>query len=235
MPRRPRFPVTDLPLHVVQRGNDRKPCFFVEQDFRVYLKALADASVRYRVLVHAYVLMSNHVHLLVTPLVINAVSGMMQSLGTRYAKYVNDSCARTGTLWEGRYRACLVASDDHALAVCRYIDLNPVRAGMVPHPRDYRWSSYAALAQLRTDAIVTPHGVLEQLGSPQGAAYASWCDEGVRQDEIARLREATERELVFGSDSFRAHIEAVTARATSVRAPGRRRAAPDCISDPHFG
>jgi putative transposase len=225
MPRRIRFPVTDLPLHVVQRGNDRQACFFGDLDFRLYLKALADASSRYRVLVHAYVLMTNHVHMLVTPLVVGAVSRMMQSLGTRYAKYVNDSRARTGTLWEGRYKACLVARDEHALAVCRYIDLNPVRAGMVRHPADYRWSSYAALAQMRADPVVTPHAVLEQLGSPLGAAYARWCTEAMNRDEILRLREATDHQLAFGSDEFRAQIESVTARATSIRSPGRRRRA----------
>ena len=178
MPRRPRFSLTDFPLHVIQRGNDRQRCFFEERDFRIYLRALYDASTRYRVLLHAYVLMTNHVHMLVTPLSVGAVSKLMQSLGTRYAKHINLACGRTGSLWEGRYKACLVARDQHVLAVCRYIDLNPVRAGMVDRARDYRWSSYRALAGLDVDPLVTPHGALEQLGGGNGRAYARWCDEG---------------------------------------------------------
>lgn len=225
MPRRPRFLLTDLPLHVVQRGNDRQPCFFSERDFHVYLKALADASVRYRVLVHAYALMTNHVHLLVTPLAVGGVSKLMQSLGARYVKHVNETSERTGTLWEGRYKACLVARDQHVLAACRYIDLNPVRAGMVERPCDYRWSSYSALAGLRADCLVTPHASLEQLGSPSGPGYVRWCAEGIRDDDLERLRDATGRELAFGSNAFRAEIEAMTARPTFVRTPGRPRSA----------
>jgi putative transposase len=223
MPRRPRFLLTDLPIHVVQRGNDRKPCFFTERDFRVYLKALADASVRYRVLVHAYALMTNHVHLLVTPLSANGVSKLMQSIGARYVKYVNSSNERTGTLWEGRYKACLVARDEHVLAACRYIDLNPVRAGIVRRPIDYRWSSYSALAGLTIDPLVSPHVALDQLGDPRGAAYARWCAQGIHESELERLRDATARELAFGSDEFRVEIEAMTARPTFIRPAGRPR------------
>jgi len=220
MPRRPRFALTDLPLHVVQRGNDRRPCFFRECDFQVYLKTLADASIHYRVLVHGYVLMTNHVHLLMTPLVVGGVSKVMQSLGSRYVKYVNASCERVGTLWEGRYKACLVARDEHVLAACRYIDLNPVRAGMVAHPSEYRWSSYAALAGTRFDPVVTPHAALEQLGMCAASAYVKWCDDGIREDELHRLREATGRELAFGSEEFRVEVATMTSRATARRTPG---------------
>lgn len=223
MARRPRFPLTDYPIHVVQRGNDRQRCFFDERDFRVYLKALADASLRYRVRVHAYALMTNHVHLLVTPLAANGVSRLMQSLGARYVKHMNARNERTGTLWEGRYKACLVARDEHVLAACRYIDLNPVRAGIVRRPFDYRWSSYGALAGLRTDPLVFPHDALEQLGNPLGHAYARWCAQGAGAEEVDRLREATARELAFGTDEFKAEIEAVTARPTFARPSGRRR------------
>jgi putative transposase len=223
MPRRPRYLLTDLPLHVVQRGNDRQPCFFAARDFEVYLKALADASARYGVLVHAYALMTNHVHLLVTPTRVGAVSKVMQSVGARYVKYVNETAPRTGTLWEGRYKACLVAHDQHVLAACRYIDLNPVRASLVSRPGEYRWSSYSSLAGLQPDALVTPHAALEQLGPERGPAYALWCAEGIRDDELERLREATWRELAFGSDRFRAEIEATTLRPTFIRPSGRPR------------
>ncbi|HLX30641.1 MAG TPA: transposase [Casimicrobiaceae bacterium] len=221
MPRRPRFSVTDLPIHVVQRGNDRKPCFFEERDFRVYLKTLGEVSLRYGVRVHAYALMTNHVHLLVTPGAPNAVSTLMQALGTRYVKYVNATRQRTGTLWEGRFKACLVGRDEHVLAACRYIDLNPVRAGIVEHPGDYPWSSYAALAGTRPGSLVHRHVVLEQLGCPPGPAYARWCGAGIHENELQRIREATNRELAFGSDEFRADIEARTARATFARPRGR--------------
>ena len=220
MPRRPRFSITGFPLHVVQRGNDRQRCFFEDGDFRFYLKALADGCTRYRVLLHAYALMTNHVHLLLTPTAAGSVSKLMQSLGTRYVKHVNAVSSRTGTLWEGRYKACLVACDQHLLSVCRYIDLNPVRAGMVSHPSEYRWSSYRALAGMRADPLVTWHDALEQLGAPRGAAYAQWCAEGIGALELDDLRDATERELAFGSDAFKSHIERTTARATFTRPPG---------------
>ena len=225
MSRRPRLAVTDLPLHVVQRGNDRCTCFFQERDYRVYLEALYEACTRYGVLVHAYVLMTNQVHLLVTPRVQGAVSKAMQSVGARYMRYVNRSMARTGTLWEGRYRACLVACDQHMLAACRYIDLNPVRAGLVQRVSEYRWSSYRALAGLSRDRLVTPHAVLEQLGTPHDTAYARWCAEGDRAADVDGLREATAQELAFGSTAFKSAIEATTSRAMFAKPPGfpRRR------------
>ena len=222
MPRRPRFLLTDLPLHVVQRGNDRRPCFLREQDFGVYLSTLAEACRHYGVLVHAYVLMTNHVHLLVTPRVAGAISRTMQSVGARYVRYVNRGSSRSGTLWEGRYHACLVASDEHVLAACRYIDLNPVRARLVQRAADYRWSSYGALAGLHVDTLVTPHAVLEQLGSPGGAAYERWCADGDRDADLQALRKATAGDLAFGSDWFKACVAATTSRATHAKPPGPR-------------
>jgi putative transposase len=199
MSRLSRVPLTDLPLHVVQRGNDRRRCFFEDVDFRFYLRALSEAAVRYRVLVHAYVLMTNHVHLLLTPLVAGGVSRVMQSLGSRYVKRVNARLGRAGTLWESRYKACLVEHDAYVLAVCRYIDLNPLRAAMVARPEDYAWSSYAGLAELRPDRIITPHSALEQLGNPRGTRYVDWCAHGSNSEELERLREATARGTPFGS------------------------------------
>jgi putative transposase len=222
MSRRPRFPTTGLPLHVVQRGNDRRPCFFDELDYRIYLRALAEASRHYGVLVHAYVLMTNHVHLLVTPMVLGAASRLMQSVAARYVWHVNASKSRTGTLWEGRYKACLVDRDQYVLAACRYIDLNPVRAGMVRHPCEYPWSSYSTLAQIRVEPLVVPHDALAQLGSPRGAAYARWCAQGDVEQDLDRLRTATGRELVFGSERFKAQIAASTLHATNALPRGRR-------------
>ncbi|HEV2219458.1 MAG TPA: transposase [Casimicrobiaceae bacterium] len=229
MSRRPRFPLTDLPLHVVQRGNDRQQCFFEDRDYRIFLGALREAASRYGVLVHAYVLMTNHVHLLLTPGAVGAVARLMQSLGARYVWHVNSTRQRTGTLWEGRYRACLVARDQHVLAACRYIDLNPVRAGLARHPSDYRWSSYGALSGLRNDPLVTRHPALVELGTPEGHAYVRWCAQANCDEELGRIRDATEHELAFGSDEFKAQIEAMTMRATTSRPRGRpRRAVSAC-------
>jgi len=201
MPRPPRSAVTDLPLHVVQRGHDRATCFFQPQDYRAYLTALGDAAAFCSVRIHAYALMTNHVHLLVTPLVPHAVSRMLQSVGARYVRHVNDRRERSGTLWEGRYRACLVADDRHVLAACRYIDLNPVRAGMVADPIDYPWSSYGALAGRRSDPMVSPHPTLEQIGRVPGSAYAAWCACGIADRELEAIREATRRQRRFGDEA----------------------------------
>ncbi|CAG1006709.1 hypothetical protein BURK1_03323 [Burkholderiales bacterium] len=217
MPRRPRFPLTGYPLHIVQRGNDRQPCFFCEADFRTYLEALGDAATHYGVRVHAYVLMTNHVHLLATPLEAGAVSRTMQSVGARYVGYVNATHGRTGTLWEGRYRACLVGEDAYVLAACRYIDLNPVRARMVSHPVAWRWSSYGALSGLRRDALVSPHPTLSLLGDAPGPGYAQWCGMPSDEAELTALRAATAGELAFGSDAFKTRIEDTTDRATRPR------------------
>jgi putative transposase len=210
MPRRPRLPVTELPIHVVQRGHDRADCFFTERDYAAYLNALRDACVYCSVQVHAYVLMTNHVHLLVTPFVPNAVSRVLQSVGARYVRYINDTRGRSGTLWEGRYRACLVSDDRYVLAACRYIDLNPVRAGIVTDPPAYRWSSYGVLAGHRSDPWLVPHPTLLQLGKVPGTAYAAWCASAIADDELARIRDATRRERPFGDDAFRRRWEAST-------------------------
>lgn len=222
MSRRPRFALTGFPLHIVQRGNDRRPCFFGEADYRVYLQALQDASTHYGVRIHAYVLMANHVHLLATPQVVGAVSRMMQSVGARYVGYVNATHRRTGTLWEGRYHACLVDTDAYVAAACRYIDLNPVRARVVEHPVGWPWSSYAALAGIRADALVAPHPSLAELGDAPGPGYSKWCGAGIGEEELAALRAATASELTFGSDDFRVRIEAMTSRATRRGRPGPR-------------
>ena len=209
-------------MHVVQRGNDRCACFFSARDFAAYLSALRAASTHYGVRVHAYALMTNHVHLLVTPPAAEALSRMMQSLGARYVRRINDARERTGTLWEGRYKACLVEHDSHVLAACRYIDLNPVRAGMVSHPAAYRWSSYRALAGLEYDAWLVVHPVLAQLLNAPGNGYARWCAQGASGAEIAQLREATERELAFGTEQFKCRIELATSRRASPVRRGRR-------------
>ena len=142
--------------------------------------------------------MTNHLHLLATPLVAGAVSRTMQSVGARCVGYVNATYRRTGTLWEGRYHACLVEDDAHVAAACLYIDLNPVRARMVAHPIAWPWSSYGALAGIRADALVDPHPALARLGDAPGPGYARWCGAGVGEEELTALRAATASELAFG-------------------------------------
>ena len=138
MARLPRYHLPDQALHVIQRGNNREAIFFAEADYDCYRGWLADAAAAYGCAIHAYVLMTNHVHLLVTPRRADSLPRTMQSLGRRYVGHINATYRRTGTLWEGRYRAAPIDSEAYFLACCRYIELNPVRAGMVRHPRDYR-------------------------------------------------------------------------------------------------
>lgn len=164
MARRPRFAIAGVPLHVIQRGNNRNACFFDASDYRFYLECLAEAAEKYGCHIHAYVLMTNHVHILVTPNEDYAVSQMMQSVGRRYVGYVNRSYRRTGTLWEGRFKAALVDSERYLLVCSRYIELNPVRAKMVEGPGDYCWSSYRCNAHGVQDACITPHRLYEALG-----------------------------------------------------------------------
>src|SRR5438309_11554639 len=157
MARRPRLELAGVPLHVIQRGNHRALCFLADGDRHMYLKFLGDAAARHRCSVHAYVLMPNHVHLLVTPTEPGAVAAMMQDLGRRYVRLFNDIHARTGTLWEGRYKAAMIDTERYFLICQRYIELNPVRAGMVTAPADYPWSSHRHYAYGTNNALVTPH------------------------------------------------------------------------------
>jgi putative transposase len=167
MPRKPRFDLPGIPQHVIQRGNNREPCFFTESDYNRYLDELAASAEKYQCRVHAYVLMTNHVHMLVTPMVKYGISQMMQALGRRYVYYMNKSYNRTGTLWEGRYKSSLIDSDCYLLTCMRYIELNPVRAGMVDHPGEYKWSSFQSNAQSQSEAnrLLESHPIYMKLGS----------------------------------------------------------------------
>ena len=159
MPRRPRILLADHPLHIVQRGINREPCFFADEDYQCYLHWLEEAARDCGCAIHAYVLMTNHVHLLLTPAVSGAPVRLMQSLGRRYVQYANRQYRRSGSLWEGRYKSSVVQAENYLLACMRYIELNPVRAAMVIDPGDYRWSSYRANGLGQPDARVTPHAL----------------------------------------------------------------------------
>lgn len=138
MPRRPRLALPNVPLHIIQRGNNRQACFYAEEDYRIYLDWLREYADKTDCHVHAYVLMTNHVHLLISAARPDSPGGLMKALGQRYVQYVNRAYRRSGTLWEGRFRSCLAQEDRYLLACQRYIELNPVRANMVEHPAEYR-------------------------------------------------------------------------------------------------
>ena len=191
VPRQPRFFVPEQPLHVVQRGTNRCAIFTKDEDYFVFRDCFADACRRHDCLVHAYVLMTNHVHLLVTPRSEGAVTSVMQSVGRRYVRYFNDRYRRTGTLWQGRYRARLIDSDQYLFTCYRYIEMNPVRAGIVSSPHQYRWSSYGANALGQPDALVAPHEYLFALGDSsesRQAAYRALFDQPLDEQAITHIR-----------------------------------------------
>lgn len=226
MPRQPRLDIPGIPQHVVQRGNDRQPCFFREEDYLRYLQELKELALRCHCAVHAYVLMTNHVHLLVTPSATGQIAHLLQALGRRYVRYVNDHYHRTGTLWEGRYKACPVDSDDYLVRCYRYIELNPVRALMVEDPADYRWSSHAANAHGQHDPLVTPHPNYVARGCDpisRHASYRQLIKQAISEGNLAAIRIHLQRQHAFGTDHFRAVIEAQLGRRAGPAKIGRPR------------
>lgn len=227
MARLPRYFVPCQPLHVIQRGNNREPIFAGEEDYRFYLGCLQEAAAREGLAIHAYVLMTNHVHVLVTPEHADSLSRTLQSIGRRYVQYFNYTYKRTGTLWEGRYKATLIDSEAYLLTCMRYIELNPVRAhGMVEHPTDYPWSSYRANAQGETQKILEPHMLYRRLGQTdreRQAAYRQLFRAHLSKGDIEAIREATNKAWVLGNDRFKAKIERLTGRRTAPLPRGRPR------------
>lgn len=169
-----RLNVADYPQHVMQRGNNRQSCFFEDADRAFYLKKLGEYAEKTETLVHAFVLMSNHVHLLLTPTIPDGVSKLMQCLGRSYVRYFNTKHQRTGTLWEGRFKSSLIQSSQYLLQVYRYIELNPVRANMVTHPLQYRWSSHHYNATNKTTSLLTPHSEYIELGKTPEARKSQY-------------------------------------------------------------
>jgi putative transposase len=193
MPRPSRIVLPSVPLHIIQRGNNRIPCFASRNDYLVYLETLRECAFDCGCAVHAYVLMTNHVHMLLSPSDNDGVSTMMQRLGRRYVLYFNRRYRRTGTLWEGRFRSSLV-QDERYLMIChRYIELNPVRACMVTSPSDYPWSSYRANAFGQQDSLLTPHSLYSRLGSDsltRQAAYQCLFNESLSDETVDQVRQA---------------------------------------------
>ncbi len=221
MPRRARLAIPGIPWHIIQRGNNRTPCFYAEEDYRRYLDTLREMAGRFGCAVHAYVLMTNHVHLLLTPSRADSAALLMKNLGQRYVQYVNRCYRRSGTLWEGRFRSCLTQSESYVLACYRYIELNPVRASMVSHPRDHRWSSYRANAEGRADPLVTPNPEYLGLGSTESdrlRAYRQLFTAHLDPQRIAEIRLATNGNYALGNDRFRGEVARMLNRRVT---PGR--------------
>ena len=226
MARKPRFNLPGVPQHVIQRGNNREPCFYGDGDYHRYLDDLREATDRNDCRLHAYVLMTNHVHLLMTPMAEHGVTHLMQDLGRKYVRYINHGYQRTGTLWEGRYKSSLIDSEVYLLVCMRYIELNPVRAGMVPHPGDYRWSSYGSNAYGNPNALISPHPLYTRLGNdpePRRYAYRELFRHLLDNDLLHSIREALNQELVLGREDFKDRIEQMTARQTRPGQSGRPR------------
>jgi putative transposase len=224
MPRQPRIDLPGLPQHVIARGNNRQSCFFTDTDRATYLHYLLVAARNNECSVHAYVLMGNHVHLLVTGSRQGAVGRMMQSVGRRYVRALNNVLDRTGTLFEGRYRASPVESQAYFLACMRYIELNPVRAGMVGRPASYRWSSHRFNIGSEPSSLVTPHPEYLQLGIDMAArsrAYRALFDCPLSITEIEKIREHANKGRVLGRPEFLASLEKDLNRCVKIRPAGR--------------
>lgn len=218
MARLPRLNLPHIPQHVIQRGNNRQACFFNEQDYSVYLDKLQHYANKYSVNIHAYTLMTNHVHILMTPLTETGVSQLMQSLGRCYVMYINKTYKRTGTLWEGRYKSTLVDSEYYFLTVSRYIELNPVRANMVQHPGEYPWTSYHCNALNKHIQLITPHLCYNALGediNTRREAYRKLFEQYISVLTLEEIRTATNKAWVLGDDRFKQQIELATGRRTS--------------------
>jgi putative transposase len=216
--------IPGLPCHVIQRGNNRDATFFCAADYRLYLECLGEACARYGAELHAYVLMTNHTHLLMTPRTEAAISRVMQSLGRRYVQYINLSYQRTGTLWESRHKASVVDAEQYLLACYRYIELNPVRASMVEHPGDYPWSSFGHNAYGKAQPFMTEHALYQSLGhsvETRRQAYCALFSASVDKSEWHAIRSAATFGMPLGNDRFKEQIERALKRKLGYAQRGR--------------
>ena len=224
MPRRARLSLPGIPWHIIQRGSNRSVCFHAEADYQFYLHYLKEFADRFGCAVHSYVLMTNHVHLLLTPAREDSAGLLMKHLGQRYVQYINRTYRRTGTLWEGRFRSCLTQSEDYVLACYRYIELNPVRAGMVMKPQDYRWSSYHANGLGRANALLSTHEEYRRLGRSEGdrrEAYRAPFRAHVDEALVEEIRSATNGNYALGNKRFQKQIETALGRRVVRGVSGR--------------
>ncbi|NDP47842.1 MAG: transposase [Sulfuriferula multivorans] len=229
MARLPRYVIPGQPQHIIQRGNNRQIIFAEEADYSFFRDALVEAANKHGLAIHAYVWMTNHVHLLATPEFDDSISKVFQSVGRRYVQYFNYTYKRSGTLWEGRYRATVVDSERYLLTLMRYIELNPVRAGMVVAPQDYPWSSYRrnALGEGGTNADwLSSHEEYSRLGlddADRQKAYRALFDTAIDRGDLAEIRDCTHKGWALGGERFRAEIEALGQRQAASKGVGRPR------------
>ena len=223
MPRQARLRVPGIPLHIIQRGSNKSACFAEDRDFRVYLSLLDELAPLYGCAVHAYVLMTNHVHLLVSPGRVDGPSMVMKHIGQRFVQYINRKYQRSGPMFEGRFRSCLVDSEAYLLTCHRYIEMNPVRAGMVDHPSAYPWSSYGANAEGLPSDIIVPHPLYLSLADDaedRRTRYRRMFDVPESAEVLRQIREATHAGVALGRDSFVKGLpQAILPRAVK-RKPG---------------
>lgn len=238
MPRRARLTLPGVPLHLIQRGNNRQACFFADEDCRFYLDWLAEHASKTGCRIHAFVLMTNHVHLLLSADSAATPGALMKALGQRYVQYVNRAYRCSGTLWEGRFRSCPIQDEAYLLVCQRYIELNPVRAGMVEHPGEFRWSSYRANGQGEANALIQPHALYAALGidaASRQAAYWELFRHELEPGMVDEIRRATNGNFVLGSERFAAEVAAALDRRTQPGKPGRPRVVPAPASGELFG
>ncbi len=234
MARLPRLTLPGYPHHVIQRGNNRQVIVASAADRQFLLDLLDENARKFTVAIHAYVLMDNHFHLLASPSTAEGLPQMMQAVGRRYVRYFNDRQQRTGTLWEGRYKSTLIQPDRHLLACMAYMDLNPVRAGLVAQAADYPWSSYGHYAGLRTDRIITPHPLVWALGNTpfaREAAYAELVQSGISPVQQKALTDSALRGWALGEPHFVAELQKQTERRVSKSTPGRPPSAAKSLPD----
>jgi len=234
MPRRARLRIAGAPLHIIQRGNNRGACFFADHDYGCYLHHLEELAARYACSIHAYILMTNHVHLLLTPGRPDGASVLMKHLGQRYVQYVNRVYDRTGTLWEGRFRSSIVQAETYLLRCQRYIELNPVRAGMVDAPGTYPWSSFGANALGQRGELITPHPIFLALGpddAKRRAAYLELFRGELEPMELEEIRTSVNAGYALGNERFRKEMALALGRRAGPGKPGR----PSEVPDRHAG
>ncbi|MBA3594773.1 MAG: transposase [Pseudomonadota bacterium] len=224
MARLPRLSLPGYPQHIIQRGNNRQSIAACTADYQTLLALIDESARKFSVAIHAYVLMDNQFHLLVTPETAEGVPQLMQATGRRYVRYFNDSQGRSGTLWEGRYRSTVIQAERYLLACMAYLDLNPVHHGLVPQARDYPWSSHGHYAGLRVDRLVTPHPRYWSLGNTpfsREAAYEQIVKDGVPPDQQLALTQSALSGWALGDAAFVADLQTRTQRRVSKVAAGR--------------
>jgi putative transposase len=213
-----------IPLHVIQRGNNRTACFFSDQDRAFFLLHLGRLLRPSGCVLHAYCLMTNHVHLLLTAERADSCARLMKRIGQLHTQYVNRAYERSGTLWEGRFRSCLVQAEDYVLACYRYIELNPSRAGLCSRPGDYRWSSFAANAEGVYDGLVTPHDEYLRLGNGKKErlrAYLELVQSALEPARVEEIRQATNGNIALGGEPFKRRLAAALGRRVERGNAGR--------------